>query len=88
MIHPRQAELAESARIRLIRHMNSFDPTTAASAEMSKVKADGAYATALEEVLRQCLQRFDPTELVALTLEAMGHADGPMGMGARDELAT
>lgn len=86
MIHPRQAELAESARMRLLRHMNGFDASIAANAEMSKVKADGAYGIALEEVLRECMLRFDPTELVALTLESMGHADGPMGMGVADEL--
>lgn len=84
MIHPRQADIAEAARNRLLRHVHSLDPSMAAVAEMSKSKADGAYGTALEAVLREALTRFDPTMLVAETLEAMGHADGPMGAGVAD----
>lgn len=85
MIHARQGELADAAADRLLRHMNGLDATIAASAEMSKAKADGAYAEALEAVLRTAVARFDPTMLVAETLEAMGHADGPTGMmGPRD----
>jgi hypothetical protein len=84
MIHPRQAELVEAAQSRLLRHMHGLDPTIAASAEMSSRKADGAFGVALEETLREAVTRFDPTMLVAETLEAMGHADGPMGAGVAD----
>jgi hypothetical protein len=84
MIHPRQAELVQAAQDRLLRHMHGLDPSTAAVAEMSRIKADGAFGTALEEVLREAVTRFDPTMLVAETLEAMGHSDGPTGYGVAD----
>lgn len=84
MIHPRQAELVAAAQDRLLRHVHSLDPTIAASAEMSRHKADGAFGIALEDVLRQAVTRFDPAPLIAETLEAMGHADGPMGAGVAD----
>lgn len=84
MIHPRQAEIATAAQERLLRHVHGLDPSTAAVAEMSKAKADGAFGTALEAVLREAVTRFDPTALVAETLEAMGHGDGPTGAGAGD----
>lgn len=84
MLHPRQAEIAEAARNRLLRHMHGLDPSIAANAEMSQAKADGAFAIALEELLREAVTRFDPAMLVAETLEAMGHADGPTGSGVAD----
>lgn len=76
MIHPRQADLVAAAQSRILRHMHSMDPTTSASAEMSRLKADGPFGTALEEVLRAAITRFDAAPLIAEALEALGHSDG------------
>lgn len=84
MIHPRQAEIVEAAQSRLLRHMHGLDPSMAANAEMSARKGDGAFSIALEDVLRRAVTSFDPTMLVAETIETMGHSDGPTGMSAGD----
>lgn len=83
MIHPKRDLMLASAAEALMRHMHALDPTTAASAAMSKHKADKAFFEMYEELLRLVLTGFTrdkATAMVDAYLEAM--EGGEFGDGA------
>jgi hypothetical protein len=72
---PQAAQLLAAVRGRLLAQMHSLDPTTAASAEMSKAHADGRYFEVAQAIFGECVVLFDADQLIRLACEALGYED-------------
>lgn len=72
---PQHVQLYAAVRGRLLAQMHSLDPSTAASAEMSKAHADGRYFKVAQDVFTECLTLFDADELIRRACASLGYPD-------------
>ena len=72
---PQSDQLLAAVRGRLLAQLHSLDPTTAASAEMSKAHADGRYFEVAQDLFTECLKLFNPDALIKQACDALGYPD-------------